>query len=161
METVSALLALCVRNSLVTGEYPSQRPATQSFEDFFEIHPNKRLIKEWRRRWLETQSYPLWRHCNEVHPFDYIIESFRHYNDSTSLTIVTLCLICVKAQADQINALVTFTLDIGWVMIRQNMWMPRPNLSLEAEEISVPECKLLSLPMSGENSDRCNPFNKM
>ena len=30
-ETVSALLALCAGNSLVTGELPSQRPVTRSF----------------------------------------------------------------------------------------------------------------------------------
>ena len=32
----------------------------------------------------------------------------------------------------------------------------QPNLSLEAEEISMPECKVLSLPISGENADRYN-----
>ena len=32
METFSALLALCVRNSLVTGEFPTQRPVTQSVD---------------------------------------------------------------------------------------------------------------------------------
>ena len=31
METFSALLTLCVGNSPVTGEFPSQRPVTQSF----------------------------------------------------------------------------------------------------------------------------------
>ena len=39
METFSALLALCPRNSLVTGELPAQRPVTQSFD----LRPNKRL----------------------------------------------------------------------------------------------------------------------
>ena len=32
METFFALLALCAGNSLVTGEFPSQRPATQSLQ---------------------------------------------------------------------------------------------------------------------------------
>ena len=32
METFSALLALCVVNSPVTGEFPSQRPVTRSFD---------------------------------------------------------------------------------------------------------------------------------
>ena len=36
METFSALLALCAGNSPVTGEFPSQRPMTQSFALFFE-----------------------------------------------------------------------------------------------------------------------------
>ena len=37
METFSTLLALCAGNSLVTGEFPSQRPVTRSFDVFF--HP--------------------------------------------------------------------------------------------------------------------------
>ena len=43
METFSALLALCGGNSLVTGEFPSQRPVTQSFIVFFDMCLNKRL----------------------------------------------------------------------------------------------------------------------
>ena len=35
METVSASLAFCAGNSLVTGEFPSQRPVTQSLGVFF------------------------------------------------------------------------------------------------------------------------------
>ena len=37
METFSALLALCVGNSPVTGEFPSQRPGEQSFDVFFDL----------------------------------------------------------------------------------------------------------------------------
>ena len=32
METFSALLAICAGNSPVPGEFPSQRPATRSFD---------------------------------------------------------------------------------------------------------------------------------
>ena len=46
METFSALLALCVGNSSVTGEFPAQKPVTQSFDAFFDLRPNKRLSKE-------------------------------------------------------------------------------------------------------------------
>ena len=35
METYSALLALCTGNLSVTGEFPSQRPVTQSFDVSF------------------------------------------------------------------------------------------------------------------------------
>ena len=35
MEPISALLALCAANSPVTGEFPSQRPVTRSFDVFF------------------------------------------------------------------------------------------------------------------------------
>ena len=45
METFSALLAICARNSPVFGEFPAQRPVTRSFEVFFDLRPNKRLSK--------------------------------------------------------------------------------------------------------------------
>ena len=60
--TFSALLALCVGNSPVTGEFPSQRPVTRSFEVFLDLDRNKRLSKQSRRRWFETPSSSLWRH---------------------------------------------------------------------------------------------------
>ena len=43
METFSALLALCAGNSPVTGEFPAQRPVTQSFDVFFDLC----LINAW------------------------------------------------------------------------------------------------------------------
>ena len=43
MEIFSALLAPCVGNSPVTGEFPSQRPVTQSFGVFFDLRLNNRL----------------------------------------------------------------------------------------------------------------------
>ena len=45
METFSASLALCARNSPVTGELPAQRPVMRSFGVFFDLHLNKRLSK--------------------------------------------------------------------------------------------------------------------
>ena len=64
METFSALPALCARNSPVTGEFPSQRPVTRSFDVFFDLRLNKRLSKQSMRRWFETPLRSLWRHCN-------------------------------------------------------------------------------------------------
>ena len=51
-------------NSPVPGEFPAQRPVTRSFDVFFDIRLNKRLGKKSRGCWLETPSYPLWRHRN-------------------------------------------------------------------------------------------------
>ena len=56
METFSALLALCAGNSPVTGEFPSQRPVTRSFDVFFDLRLNKRLSKQWWGWWFETPS---------------------------------------------------------------------------------------------------------
>ena len=55
METFSALMALCAGKSLVTSEFPSQRPVTRSFHVFFDLRLNKRLSKQPRRRWFETK----------------------------------------------------------------------------------------------------------
>ena len=66
-ETFSASLALCEGNSPVTGEFPSQRPLTRSFDVFFDLRLNKRLSKQSSRGWwFETPSRSLWRHCNEL-----------------------------------------------------------------------------------------------
>ena len=66
METFSALLALCVVNSMVTGEFPSQRPVTWSFDVFFDLRLNKWLSKQSWGWWFETPSSSLWRHCNDL-----------------------------------------------------------------------------------------------
>ena len=44
METFSAFLALCAGNSPVTGEFPSQRPVTRSFDVF--------MICAWIKCWV-------------------------------------------------------------------------------------------------------------
>ena len=41
----SALLAICVGNSPVPGEFPAQRPVTRSFDIFLDVRLNKRLSK--------------------------------------------------------------------------------------------------------------------
>ena len=53
------------------GELPAQRPVTRSFDVFFDLHPNKRLSKQWRGWWFETQPCPLWRHRNVAATFRY------------------------------------------------------------------------------------------
>ena len=43
---LSALLAICARNSPVTGEFPAQRPVTRNCDVFFDLRPNKLLSKQ-------------------------------------------------------------------------------------------------------------------
>ena len=69
MQTFSALLAICVGNSPVTGEFPAQRPVTRSFDVFFDLRLNKLLSKQSWGWWFETVSRPLWRHCNGLSMF--------------------------------------------------------------------------------------------
>ena len=65
METYSALLAICARNSPVTGEFPTKRLVSRNFGVFFNRRLNKWLSKQSWGWWFETPSRPLWRHCNE------------------------------------------------------------------------------------------------
>ena len=58
--------AICAGNSPVTGEFPTLRPVTRSFDVFFHLRLNKRLSKQWWGWWFKALSYPLWRHRNEL-----------------------------------------------------------------------------------------------
>ena len=66
METFSALLSFCEGNPLVIEGFPSERSVTGGFYVFFDRRLNKRLSKQLRRRWFDTPSHPLWRHCNSL-----------------------------------------------------------------------------------------------
>ena len=65
MEIFSALLAICAGNSPVTGEFPTQRLVTRSFDVYFDLRPNERLSKQSWGWWFETLSRSLWRHRND------------------------------------------------------------------------------------------------
>ena len=66
----------------VPGEFPAQRPVTRRFDVFCDLHPNKRLSKQWWGWLSETPSCPLWRHRN-VKVCAWILEPPR-----THLTII-------------------------------------------------------------------------
>ena len=50
-------------NSPVIGEFPPQKPVTQSFDVFFDLRLNKLSKQSWGW-WFETPLCPLLRHCN-------------------------------------------------------------------------------------------------
>ena len=60
MEAFSALLALCEGKPHITWIH-----LTKASDVFIDLLLNKWLSKYSRRRWYETQSCSLWRHCNE------------------------------------------------------------------------------------------------
>ena len=49
----------------VTSELSSQRPVMRNFDVFFDLRLNKRLSKQWRRRWFEMSLRSIWRHGYE------------------------------------------------------------------------------------------------
>ena len=57
MEIFSALLAICVGNSPVPGEFTAQRPVTRSFDVFFDLRLNKRLSKQSRGTLMKDIQY--------------------------------------------------------------------------------------------------------
>ena len=74
METFSTLLAIGVGNSPFPSEFPAQRPVTGSFGVYFDLHPNKRLSKQWLGWWFKTPSCPLWRHRNAIFCLIFLFE---------------------------------------------------------------------------------------
>ena len=64
METFSALLAICVGNSPITGEFTSQSQWRGALMFSLICALNKRLSKRSWGWWFETPSHSLWRHCD-------------------------------------------------------------------------------------------------
>ena len=71
--------ALCAGNSPVTGEFPSQRPATRNFDAFFDMRLNKRWSKQSICRWYQTPTRSLWRQCNDGWERAYVSHPCTHY----------------------------------------------------------------------------------
>ena len=55
-----------IHRSPVTGEFPTQRLVTRSFDVYFDLRPNEWLSKQSWAWWFETLSCSLWRHRNAV-----------------------------------------------------------------------------------------------
>ena len=120
METFSALLTLSVGKSPVSGEFPSQRPVTRSFDVSFYLC----LCKQSWSWWFETPSRSLWRHCNisnclysapqcsadfTIHPFNEIWNIKISW--STMALVITYCL-----------AAPSYYLNQCWLLISKDMW---------------------------------------
>ena len=80
METFSALLVICAGNSLVTSEFPIQRPVIRNFKVFFDLCLNKRLSKQSWGWWFETPSCSLWCHSNDQ-LFSHILPGYSTGNE--------------------------------------------------------------------------------
>ena len=64
METLSALLVICVGNSPVTGKFAPQRPVARSFDVSLICAWINGWVNNREVLWFETPSCALWRHCN-------------------------------------------------------------------------------------------------
>ena len=85
------------------GGFPSQRSVAWSFDVFFDLH----LSKQTRRRWFETLSRSLWRHCNVpaiVLDLEYCVEDYHCYIASCGLFFQLCFTVAIK-------------LDITWSTI--------------------------------------------
>ena len=81
---------------------PSQRQVWRSFDVFFDLRLNKRLIKQSRRRWCETPPCSLWRHCNvlcikwNIWPYPQGIYSLRKHRLLGTVIIVAADIIAPR-----------------------------------------------------------------
>ena len=125
METFSTFLALCVGHSLVTGEFPSQRPEMRSFVVFLDLHLNKCLSKQCRHQWFRITPCPFWRHCNEPDN----LHQYRYMHRKYSACLCTYsCNICVS----KLNIWDVKVLGTGNnVNFKPMNWCPRETLIFE------------------------------
>ena len=79
METSSALLALCVGNSPVPVEFPSQRPVTWTFGVFFDLHLNKRWVNS--REASDLRCHRAHYDVSVMHVFNHICTSVAWLGD--------------------------------------------------------------------------------
>ena len=114
METFSMLLAICVGNSPVPGEFPTQRPVTWSFDVFFDLCLNKRLSKQWWGWWFEMLSRTLWRRHNDKHFSCFQIGSIHLWCRIKSKRIATWNLL-------QLLNIASISLLIPTLLLLQNM----------------------------------------
>ena len=106
MASFSALLALCEGNSPATGEFPSQRPVTRSFDIFFDLRLNKQLNKQSWGWWFGTPSRSLWRHCN-VQP-----KSHRWWHQIRNTYICKQGTVITKAAEVQYNVFTKWNIQV-------------------------------------------------
>ena len=80
---------LCAGNSPVTGEFPAQRPVTQSFDVFFDLCLNKWLSKQLWCWWFKMPSHSLWCNCN-VYVDVLVPKSARTSADTAMITLLNI-----------------------------------------------------------------------
>ena len=89
-----------IHRSPVNSPHKGQR----SFDIFFDLHPNKRLSKQWWGWWFETQSCSRWRHRNACNLGLYSISGGATYRKvSQSIYITGLISLRKAAQLCYLN----------------------------------------------------------
>ena len=134
------------------GEFPSQRPVTRSFAIFFDLHLNKRLSKQSRRRWFEMPPHSLWWYLIDlVAPQDGLSSVLRFYIDYW-LSINSLrpseavCisnhdhhwsrsrLVAVSAPSQCLNQ---WRIIINWTLVNEFQWNLNQDAKLSFKKISL------------------------
>ena len=92
---VFRVIGLCAGNSPVTGEFPTQRPVTRSFDASFDVHLKKRLSKQPWGWWIETLSWSLWRQCNGSlvkwgYVTSFVISKYMYMKGASRVTVDTM-----------------------------------------------------------------------
>ena len=127
---------------------PLTKPVAWSFDFVFDLRLNKRLSKQSRRRWFETPSRSLWRHCNAfVGGARYHIWTLQNCH-SVSNHLQLNCLF---------NSLIKKICTPAWFLVResfQDLWIPLTKDQQHKE-------RLHAMMSSTENHDCCLPISPM
>ena len=130
METFFMLLALCAGNSPVTGEFPSQRPVTWSFDVFFDLRING---------WVNNHEAGDWRHPHNHYDVTVMYENTNIHPCDVS----TLCRCCLSNHRPKLT---------------DNSWYWDSMLSSNASPVAMtttcmhgPTCHSMTLVMAASN----------
>ena len=126
------LLAICARNSPVTGEFPAQRPVTRSFDVFFDLRLYKWWIKQSWGWWFENAVCEMaailsrgvsWYydgyHHTHMKTLTYMLQEFETNLDTSCIMVIVDCLLaCRRRKSLNINQLCTwqFKKHIGYAV---------------------------------------------
>ena len=138
----SRLLAFCVGNSPVTGEFPVQRPVTRSFDVSFDLRLNQLMSKPWRRWWFKTPSCSLWRHCNVIGISVFELRSL------VSVQVVKLELIVLTVTLSELHD-VTHRQPRGCCSIAHSVLLQKRHQSSALLALYVKNCWPLDSPHKG------------
>ena len=145
LETFSTQLAIFAGSSPVTGEFPTQRPVTRSFDVFFDLHLNKRLSKQLWGWWFETPLRSLRRHCNVL----------------KNMVQGLLCLFFCGFNVTYVDSINRFSISVGFSLALGNLHFTFCQCSdIIRYQWSWPDMLLLSIVMIADPKDMILPQHK-
>ena len=113
------------------GEFPTQRPVTQSFDVFFDLRLNKRLSKQPWGWWFEAPSWSLWRHRNGGNGFAWRANHNPEYKQPYGISFLSsksvagiFAIICSRLYLNRPLSTAISLGKLAWSFFNQNYRLP-------------------------------------